>query len=122
MPIMKFFIIFFLILIIIATILYIIWNWKYTLVTSSSPNHNYRITIKYKRPFLFAPHKTFIYYGKDSFFFFNKKVIKITLNNKGMALNNSNYKINWINNSLVQIRLFADRSPTEQNYQIDFKK
>lgn len=103
-------------------IFYMFWNFEHTLVTSISPQKNNKLVISYIEPISFGEHKIKVFYGSNkSFFKITKKSFITFLDNKGMNLNKSNYRINWINDNKVNIKLIGFDSLRTKIYEIDFE-
>lgn len=100
---------------------YMAWNFQHTLTTSNSPEKNNKIVVKYITPFSFGEHKIKIYYGPKKNFLFIKKTFTTYLDNDGMAIDHSNYKIDWIDENTAEIQLIAFKLIDTKRYIIDFK-
>lgn len=99
--------------------LYTAWNLEHTLTTSLSPEKNYKLAIKYVTPFSFGEHKIKLLYGSPALFSLNKKSFTTHLDNDGMALNDSNYEIEWVDDNIVKIRLIGFNLTNSETYIIN---
>ncbi len=113
--------IFFITLILLLIGLYMAWNFEHTLTTSYSPDKNNELVIKYVTPFSFGEHKIKLLYGPKKLFCLRKNTYFAYLNNDGMALNHSNYKIEWINDNTVKIQLIGFNIMHTETYIINFR-
>lgn len=92
---------------------YLLFCHKETLLTSKSPNKNYKITVKYVDPFFFGSHEIYVYYNKN-FSLINHKLLKTSLRNDGKSLDESNCLIQWKSDVDVTITFIGEEQPDEK--------
>ncbi|MDP4146424.1 MAG: hypothetical protein Q8936_18400 [Bacillota bacterium] len=107
------------IVLILGILIYAISFKQHTLAVSESQDKSYKITIKYSGPFTIGPEGIHIYYKKKGDFF-EHKVIKTLLYNRGASLDESNYKIEW-NDDTAKITLHGEKQKDEI-FDVDFSK